>query len=159
MIQIGWRRALDNHHQILQLAPAHRVLNGMQMRAQPCGHILRAQALGQLRLMHHGAVSQVPGHTRRAVAQHLRTYRAAHAICANQGITFNQLVGAGANGDDAILLGKAGDGLIEVEVHLGQVLQSLEQQLMQIGPVNRCVACAIAVHHLRAQRQMAQLLP
>ena len=131
----------------------------MHARAQPSRDIGGTQPLGQLGLVHQGAVGQVPGDTRRAVAQQLLAQNAAHAVGGDQGIAFYQLAGPGSHGDHAVGLGKALDGLAQVQVHARISLSGFPQQLLQIGPVDGGVGRAIALHGLAAQGHMRQFLP
>ena len=131
----------------------------MHARAQPSRDIGGTQPLGQLGLVHQGAVGQVPGDTRRAVAQQLLAQDAAHAVGGDQGIAFDQLAGLGSHGDHAVRFGKAFNGLAQVQVHARISLSGFLQQLLQIGPVDGGVGSAVAMHGLAAQRHVPQFLP
>ena len=76
----------------------------------------------------------------------------------DQGIAFDQLAGPGSHGDHAVGLGKALDGLAQVQVHARISLSGFPQQLLQIGPVDGGVGRAIALHGLAAQGHMRQFL-
>ena len=98
-------------------------------------------------------------HARQSIAQQLSTNGTPHAIGTDQGVALNQLPCTGANGDDIVLRAVAADRLVQVQMDLGQALQGLQQDLMQVRPVNHDVTGTIALHHLRPQRQTPQILP
>ena len=73
--------AFDNHHQIQKLAPAHRVVHGMQLRAQPDVHLVGAPSSGHIGHGNQGPVSQMTTDARSArIAQHTTPQLAPNAI-------------------------------------------------------------------------------
>ena len=104
-----------------------------------------------MRLVHHGAVGQVPRDAWWSIAQQLGTDDAAHAVGPDQGIALNDLAGARTYGDHAILFHKALHSLLKIQMDLGQMPYSLQQQGMQVRTVDRGINRAIAVHGLLTQ--------
>ena len=156
-LRVGRRIAVHNGDHVHPLAAAHRVLHDVQARAQPGGDLRAAQRRGQRRLAQHGAVGQVPGHTRRAVVQQLLAHAAPHAVGAQQRVAFDLLAGHGVQRDHLAVVGVAGQPVVKVEVHIRLAGRRHAQDTVQIGAVDGGVGGAIALQRARAQRQGAQV--
>ncbi len=158
VFQIVRRGALHDDHEVLQLAPAHRVLHPMQARPQPGGDLAGAQRLRQRVLRHQGAVGQVPGHARALLAQQLGAGAAPQAVRPHQGVALHFLAPAGAHRHHALGIGEAVDGVVQMKLRVGVFADGGQQQAMQVGAVDGGVSRAVALHRRAAQGHGRQLL-
>ena len=158
-LQIARRCALHDDHQVLQLAPAHRVLNGVQARPQPGRDMAGAQRWRQGGLRHQRAVGQVAAGAWRAVSEQARARGAPKAVCADEGVALHFLALAGAHQHGAIGFGVLVNGQVQVQLHGIACLHRLEQQPVQVGAVDGGVGGAITRYCLGAQRQHCQFAP
>ena len=128
-------------------ALAHRVMHHMQPRPQPGGHQRRAQRSGQVGTAHHAAVGQMAAGAYRLRTQQLAAHAAPQTVGADQraGVEHRFVFPGHAHAIGA--LGVAGHAGVERQMHLGQLAHRLQQQRVQIGPVQRGVGLAVASPH------------
>ena len=149
--------AVNNGNHVEPVAPAHRVLHHVQAGAQPGRHLMASQVLRQTVLWQHRPVGQMPGNTRSPVVQHQFTHPAPQAIGTDQHIAFDFEAFGGLQGHDPSTVLVRSQPVTQRQPHRPVSLKWVQQQGMQIRPVNGGVGGPVEPDRTLAERQYAQL--
>ena len=82
---------MEHGDQIVELAAAQRIMHEMGARAGPQHHVRPPQVLGHVLALEHGAIGDVAGHARLAVADDALADLRPHAVAADQRAAFGAL--------------------------------------------------------------------
>jgi hypothetical protein len=105
---------------------------------------------------HHGPIGQVPCGRWGAVMQELLADDAPATVSANQHVTLYLPVGSNLQGYLGLALDKIEDRAAQVEFHLRVGLQCLNQQGMNVCPVDGGIGCAVTLGERVVQAQSTQ---
>jgi hypothetical protein len=136
---------MEHHDQVEQLAAAQRIVHQVGLLAAPDDHLRQAVFLRPFVGRQHGAVGDVPGDDRLAVADDLFAHGRPQAVAADQRGAAVGLAGLGAGGDAGAVVVDRHDLLRGRKLDQVGLLAGVVDDVEHVGAVDDAVGRAVLV--------------
>ena len=144
---------VEHRDQIVELAPAQRVMHEMGARAGPQHHVGPPQVRRHLVALEHGAIGDVAGHPRLAVADDALAHLRPHAVAADQRAAFGPFAVFERDHDAVAVLLEAVDAPAGLQRDQVAALAGFQERAVDVGAMGDRVGLAEALEEGRRRAE------